>query len=309
VKKQLYLLVGAALAATACSDASSLPTGGSSPSLAVEEGNGDIDLHGRPEPRVFAKKGGARPVSTAGALTYHNGALLVTNKSYAIFWGTQWSNPGDKITGMESFFQGWGGSNYAGLQTEYNNASGAFISAAHTYLGKTIDLSAAPNRALQVSDAVNKACSASGQNPDPSAVYFIFTGTGAGNVGYCAWHSWGSCSNGKPVQVAYMPNIDGVAGCDPQDTYGTGHSQGLAAVANVTAHELAEAITDPRGAGWFAGSGSGENGDKCAWTFTGAVTLGNGTTWKLQQEWSNVAFKAGTGNPNRNGEKGCLQGS
>ncbi|MCU1282152.1 MAG: hypothetical protein JWM53_5698, partial [bacterium] len=82
-----------------------------------------------------------------------------------------------------------------------------------------------------------------GNSPDPAALYLIYTATGAGHVSYCAWHSWGTCSNGAPIQVAYMPNIDGIAGCDPQDTWTT-HSQGLAAVANVTAHELAETITD-----------------------------------------------------------------
>src|SRR5262249_21035285 len=104
--------------------------------------------------------------------------------------------------------------------------------------------------------------------------------------------------------VAYMPNIDGLAGCDPTGTLSgaNGHSQGLTAVTNVTAHELSEAITDPRGTGWFDSSG-GENGDKCAWTFTGTVTLHNGSQWLLQQEWSNNAYNAGTGSP-----RGCLQG-
>ena len=160
---------------------------------------------------------------------------------------------------------------------------------------------------MSVSTAVAEACKVSNNNPDPNALYLIYTSTGAGHVSYCAWHSYGSCSNGAPVQVAYMPNIDGLAGCDPQDTFGTGHSQGLAAVANVTAHELSETITDPRNGGWYD-SGGAENGDKCAWTFVGAVTLKNGSTWKLQQEWSNAAFTAGTGNPNNSGQKGCIQG-
>ena len=29
-----------------------------------------------------------------------------------------------------------------------------------------------------------------------TGVYFIYTSTGAGHVSYCAWHSWGTCSNG-----------------------------------------------------------------------------------------------------------------
>ena len=101
-----------------------------------------------------------------------------------------------------------------------------------------------------------------------------------------------------------MPNIDGIAGCDPQDTF-TGHSQGLSALANVTSHELSEATTDPRNGGWYDSSGQ-ENGDKCAWAFHGTETLNNGTIWYLQGEWSNAAFTAGSGQPNRSGQNGCL---
>jgi hypothetical protein len=153
---------------------------------------------------------------------------------------------------------------------------------------------------------VDEVCTLTGNQPDPNGVYFLFTSTGAGHVNFCAWHSWGTCSNGAPLQVAYMPNIDGIAGCDPQDTFGTGHSQGLAALANVTSHELSEAITDPRGAGWFDSSGQ-ENGDKCAWAFVAPVTLSNGSKWKLQMEWSNAIYPNGFAN--RSGQNGCLQGN
>ena len=73
----------------------------------------------------------------------------------------------------------------------------------------------------------------------------------------------------------------------------------VAAIANVTSHELSEAITDPRGSGWYD-SGGAEDGDKCAWTFTSLEKVG-GQTWKLQQEWSNNAYTAGRGSP-----VGCL---
>ncbi len=241
-------------------------------------------------------------------MTFHNGTVLTASKTMAIFWGPQWTNAtfaGDKITGLDSFFQGFGNSNFAGTTTEYYGSNGQ-ITKTSTYLGHTIDTTSPPSSAISTSQAVSEACSISANNPDPAALYLIYTSTGAGNVNYCAWHSWGSCSNGKPVQVAYMPNIDGIAGCDPGDTWTT-HSQGLSAVANVTSHELAEAITDPRGAGWFDASGA-ENGDKCAWSFVGPVTLTNSSVWKLQMEWSNAAYTAGTGFPNLSGQNGCLQG-
>jgi hypothetical protein len=105
-----------------------------------------------------------------------------------------------------------------------------------------------------------------------------------------------------------MPNIDGIAGCDPVDTT-TKNSQGLAAIANVTGHELLEGITDPRGTGWVDSSGA-ENGDKCAWSFpstnNGISTFVNGAQFKIQMEWSNAAYTNGSGELNRSGQKGCI---
>lgn len=277
----------------------------------TQAATGEQGLHGAAEPHTFDDRAthAARPGGGGGTssplMTLHGGGVLVQNKTMAIFWGSQWNTAsfaGDKITGLDTFFSGIGNSRFATTATEYAGVDGRTVTTSSTYLGHTIDTSAPPSKALSTSGAVTEACKIVGNNPDPDAVYFIYTATGAGHVSYCAWHSWGTCSNGKQIQVAYMPNIDGLAGCDPQDTYNTGHSQGLAAVANVTSHELMEAITDPRGTGWFDSSGA-ENGDKCAWTFTGPVTLANGSVWKLQQEWSNNAYNASTGSP-----RGCLQG-
>jgi hypothetical protein len=241
-------------------------------------------------------------------MVFHGGIVLTANKTEAIFWGSQWTGAafaGDKITGMDSFFGGFGGSNFAATSTEYTGTNGQ-VTTSSTYLGHVIDTSAPPKRALSVSGAVAEACKITNNSPDPNALYLIYTATGAGHVNYCAWHSYGNCSNGAPVQVAYMPNLDGVAGCDPADTWTT-HSAGLSAIANVTSHELSETITDPRNGGWYDSSGQ-ENGDKCAWSFFGPVTLKNGSTWKLQMEWSNHAFDTNTGQPNRSGQNGCLQG-
>jgi len=41
----------------------------------------------------------------------------------------------------------------------------------------------------------------------------------------------------------------------------------VAALANVSAHELSEAMTDPASPGAWYDSSDQENGDKCAWTF------------------------------------------
>src|ERR1035438_9887986 len=105
----------------------------------------------------------------------------------------------------------------------------------------------------------------------------LYTDVPRGNAGYCAWHSTGSCG-GKAVQFAFFFKLDGDAGCDPGDTSGL-HSQGLAALANVSGHELSEARTDPGLNAWYD-SRSEENGDTCAWTFGGPlVPFSNATQW------------------------------
>ncbi len=267
-------------------------------------------MHGAPEPKIFKNRQSAGPSGPSSPqLVYHNGPVLHSARTYAIFWGPEWSSPtfaGDKITGMDRFFNGFGGSRYANTSTEFYDSTGT-ITANAAYQGHVLDSSAAPNRAAKTSAIIDEACKMSSNNPDPNGVYFVFTSTKAGNVNYCAWHSWGTCSNGAKIQVAYMPNLDGVAGCDPQDN-ASGNSQGLAAVANVTAHELVEAITDPRGTGWYDSSGQ-ENADKCAWSFPagdGLSTLYDGSKFKIQMTWSNLAYANKTGLVNRNGQLGCV---
>ncbi|MBI3544277.1 MAG: DUF4382 domain-containing protein [Deltaproteobacteria bacterium] len=277
----------------------------------------DDSLKGAPEhvPHVQLQKGYSRPSGTSNPnLTYHGGRVLHATKSMAIFWGTEWNSAtfaGDTITGIDQLFTAMNNSRYASTADEYYdviNSVTTSVVPSSAYLGHVLDTTAAPTKALSTSNAVAEACKIVANNPDSDAVYFIYTSTGAGHVNYCAWHSWGTCSNGKQIQVAYMPNITGIAGCDPQDTTTT-HSQGLAALANVTSHEFLEAVTDPRGTGWVDSSGN-ENADKCAWSFPntagGLSTLADGSQWKIQMEWSNAAYTAGTGQLNRSGQPGCI---
>ncbi len=252
----------------------------------------------QPPAIVHFRQGYARSLRRNSAnMTYHNGNVLLANKTEAIFWGTSWgSYTGDIITGIDSFFGGFGNTNYAGITTQYYQISGGttqYIGAGSTYLGHYIDGTAAPSSALSTSQVIAEACAATGNNPDPNTLYLVYTDTTAGNVNYCAYHTWGTCGT-KPVQAAYMPNITGVTGCDPGNLYNLSGSEGLRALANVTAHELEEAITDPRGSAWYDRQGS-EIGDKCAWLFSGPVTLSNGSVWQLQEEWSNAVT-------------GCVQG-
>ena len=142
-----------------------------------------------------------------------------------------------------------------------------------------------------------------GANPDSAGFYAVYSDQPRGSAGYCAWHSSGFCG-GVPVQFAFFFNLDGDPGCDPQSTV-AGQSQGLQALANVTGHELSEAITDPQLNAWYDRQGS-ENADKCAWTFGApSVPFKNGTYWKIQGNWSNAAANTNSGYANG----GCIDGN
>ena len=247
---------------------------------------------------------GVHPAKSGGSpdMTFHGGTVLTTTAAQSIFWGTSWGTPGDKISGMDSWYTGFGGSNYAKTSDEYSGSNGQ-VSASVTYGGHVVDTTRASGGG-STSAILAEVCKVVA-NPVSNGYYAVYTDLPRkGN--YCAYHSWGACGSTN-VQFAFFWKLDGDAGCDPQSTV-AGESQGLAALANVSGHELSEARTDPRGAGWFDSSGA-ENGDKCAWTFNvPSVTFSNGTQWKIQGEWSNNAYNTNTGYPNSSGQDGCLDG-
>jgi len=277
-------------------------------------------LESRPDVRVFYARGLGPPLPL-GPLSWHGGDVMVATKTYVIYWGSGWNDPtfaADKIAGMTSFLQGWSNSAYAGIPTEYAGVNGA-VTAASTYLGSVIDPSPPPPTGAGDPETVIAEVSKYVDVPDPAALYIVYATTLRGSAPPCGWHFWGSYKR-HPLQISWVYNLDGdtISGpsglCFPPsahvlgDHY-TGHSPGLAAIASVTAHELSEAIADPRGLGWYAVATNGEIGDKCAYTLSVPyVTFSNGSIWHVQGEWSNLAFQAGTGEPNLIGELGCVHG-
>jgi len=220
----------------------------------------------------------------------------------AIFWGAAWTADTAKITALESFYSTVGGSPY--MRTNLANAGGPLVSTAVHYGGSLSDGSSAPRRAPKTSEIlaeVQKMVSA-GLVPVANGYYPVYVDTKRGGAGYCAWHSWGTVTSPTVgtvnIQFGFFFNLDGDSGCDPQDT-STGRSQGIAALANVTGHELSEVATDPRGNAWFDRQGY-ENADKCAWTFNGVINLGSGP-WKVQSNFANDAYDHSNGIP-----RGCI---
>jgi hypothetical protein len=252
---------------------------------------------------------------SSALMTNHGGKIMTTANIHPIFWGASWpTHSGDKMTGIDTFYAGWGNSRYAGTTTEYAGSNGT-AGATSSSLPSVLDASAASGggSTTTILNEVAQEIAAGAVPLDPTGngYYPVYSDVRRGTAGYCAWHSSGTVSSGTVtaiVQFAVFFNLDGDAGCDPGDTV-SGHSQGLAALGNVSAHELAEAVTDPASPGAWYDSKGAENGDKCAWTFNvPTVSFSNGTAWKVQGEWSNKAFSAGTGYPNSAGQRGCLDG-
>jgi hypothetical protein len=275
--------------------------------LSAQQAASTNRIHEPPMLGIHWAKGYIHPAKPRGGspdMTWHGGAILTTTAAQAIFWGTSWpTNAGDKIAGMDSWYLGFGGSNYAATSDEYTGTNGQVTSSV-SYGGHFVDSTAASG-GNKVSPILAEVCKVI-PSPVANGYYPVYTDVPRGRAGYCAWHSYGSCGS-TPVQIAFFFKLDGDAGCDPQSTV-PGESQGLTALANVSGHELSEARTDPRNGGWYDSFGQ-ENGDKCAWTFNVPyVTFTNGTNWKIQGEWSNNAYNTNTGYPNSSGQNGCLDG-
>jgi hypothetical protein len=270
-------------------------------------------LQGKPEPQgagIHWAKGNAlgghgRPVRSPN-LSWHGGSIMVSAQTTAIFWGPRWANPDQvaKITGLDSFYGGMGGTAYARTSNEYTDSTHT-VTDSISYNGHLVDTSQATGGG-STSAILTEVCKMI-SSPVSNGYYPVYVDVGRGNAGYCAWHSSSTCG-GVIVQFAFFFNLDGDVGCDPNDNL-SGHSEGLAALANVSAHELSEARSDPHLDAWFDSQGA-ENSDKCAWSFGPTlVPFNDGTSWKLQGNWSNSAYNSTTrGYNNSSGQKGCIDG-
>ncbi len=229
-----------------------------------------------------------RPGGGTQNLIDNGGPVLSTPHVYAIYWGS--FSPSDLRLGLTAFFDGFGGSSYSNILTQYLRGASNPTST-YQELG-TDTTSSPPSTSPSVSTIVNEACKFAGGTPDTAGVYFVITSNFPRHANFCAWHSAGTC-NGATIPVVYLPNTSGIAGCDPGNLFNANsYSEGTRSMANIAAHELSEVTTDPQLNAWFD-SGGQEVGDKCAWQFLYAVTLGS-TKWQLQEEWSNA-------------DSGCIQ--
>lgn len=229
-------------------------------------------------------RGGSKSTSGPTPLIDHGGPVLTSSNTYAIFWGPLADFPSDEVSGVKSVLGGFDGSSYLGIATQYMHGPTPTTS----YKGETYVSSAPPSHAPKSSDLGNEVCSLFG-TPDPDGIYFFFT-SNLPKINYCAWHDKATC-NGVTFQVAYMPNMAGDSGCSPfkvANLHCNDDTEGTQSLLDGLAHEYMEATTDPHIDAWYDKNGE-EMADKCNFVYGSCVTLANGTSWQLQEEWSNAA--------------------
>jgi hypothetical protein len=258
--------------------------------------------------------------SGLGNLVYHNGPVMHTNTSYAIYWlPSGYSVASDYRSLLDRFLGDVGAdsgktSNVYYADTQYSDGAGN-ISYNSSLGGSVVDTNPFPasgctdtvsQTTVCLSDAqiqaeVQRVAGAQGWGNGPTKLFFMFTPRGVGSCAdssncafsqYCAYHSNFSSAAGSTL-YANQPYADTVpAACDAGNRP---NGDDADATINVTSHEHNEAITDALGTAWYDRRGY-ENGDKCAWNFgtqlgggSGAQynQLINGHTYELQQEWSN----------------------
>ena len=195
---------------------------------------------------------------------------------------------------MAALLGGFHGSAYLNTATQYMRGATATRT---QYLGALFDTSAPPSKGPTTATIVNevaKVLSANGIPADPNAVYLVYT-SNLPQVNYCAWHSFGTV-NGVSTQVANLPFTS--SSCFPTtDTYSDNSWRFYArALADSTAHEFMEAITDPQTSSttyaWLDKNGA-EIGDKCDYVYSATVAQtptpqARKNHWQIQSEWSNA---------------------
>jgi hypothetical protein len=232
---------------------------------------------------------------------YHGGPVMTATKNLYFIWYGNWS--GDTAQSiLDDWANNLGGSPYFNMNSTYQQGK-FFGPKVSNSVALAADLFDNYSHGTSLSDSAIQAIVAA-QNPtDTNGLYFVLTSSDVNETSgfctaYCGWHTHGII-NGKDIKYSFVGNP---ARC-PTDcvtpemrSLSPNNNVGADGMANIMAHELSEAATDPDLNAWYDNSGA-ENGDKCAWQFgtefaapNGAkanVTLGT-KDYLLQEIWVNA---------------------
>jgi DNA-binding beta-propeller fold protein YncE len=258
------------------------------------------------------------PSLGSGNLTYHGGAVMRKNTTYAIYWLPSGYSYNGNDAGYEATLDrflvdvahdsGLRTNVYAATTQYYDTLGGGTHHIAYdsSFGGALVDTDPFPSSGQcndnlsstpvclydsQIQTEIKSFVTSHGLPQNSTTLYAIFTppnigscfddGSGCAFQDYCAYHG-SSLSAAGEILYANMPWISHVSGCD-QGQYP--NASDADPVINVLSHEHNEAITDPNVNEPDASHKSAwwdaagyENGDKCAWIF-GSVSGPYGGQW------------------------------
>jgi len=143
---------------------------------------------------------------------------------------------------------------------------------------------------------------AHGMPTDTNGVYFVLASptvqeTSGFCTQYCGWHTHGTIG-GLDIKYSFVGNPDRCPSACEAQTISPNNNTGADGMANIIAHELEEAATDPDLSAWYDTRGY-ENADKCAWKFgSNLSTASNGSKYNvtfgsnnylIQMNWVNAS--------------------
>jgi len=262
------------------------------------KGFGVPDPSGRTEQQ--AKQAG-RTTSSNG-IFYHGGQVMNGTVNLYYIWYGAWNFGDTTDTILNDFASAIGGTPYFNINKTYYDSSEGAVTGMVANGGSTVDANSQGTALTDatVANVVANALSSKALPTDPNGVYFVLGSQEINETSglctkYCAWHNSGTF-NGTNIKFGFIGNPARCpAGCSAQTV--TPNANIVAdGMANLIAHELAEAVTDPNLDAWFDRRGM-ENADKCAWKFGSTTTLPTGAkynvsfgtrNWLLQQNWLNA---------------------
>jgi hypothetical protein len=276
------------------------------------------------------------------ALNYHGGPIMPTIEIYDIFWvGALQGGGTATLTSHYEAVQTNFAHDYAGHSIDNNNTQyyqtspTKYVSgltptvAGESFGGSYVDTDAFPASSCTDVDApsdcitdaqlqteIVKVLGLKAWTGGLNKIFLVYTGQGEGScmdssssscayTAYCAYH--GSFTSGtQTIVYGNMPYANPSFCSSPGtgQTFPTG-DQAADSAANVSSHEVSEAITDPELNAWWDTSNGEEIGDLCAWTFgTNGYDSGKanqswfGRFYDLQLEYDNHSASCVQNGPN-----------
>ncbi len=243
------------------------------------------------------------PTQTQGPrITYHGGPIMLGTTHIYYIWYGNWAADQASMNILQDFATSIGESPYYAINTGYYDSAGRRVGRSVSFAGSTIDnYSQGPGAVIGQLRAVNIVTLAitSGRLPsDANGVYFVLTSSDVvESSGYCGYHDY-TVIGTTDIKYSVVGNkaTQGLDNCAFQSATSPNNNPPADAMVNVVAHELVEAVTDPKIDAWFDSYGD-ENADKCAWTFGHMYSLSNGSKanvrlgardYMIQQNWVNV---------------------